>query len=179
MRLREKYQKEISKALMKEFGYKNVMQVPKVKKVVVNVGFGRQYKDKALVDNVIKVLTRITGQKPLMNKAKKSISSFKIREGNVIGASVTMRGARMWDFLEKLVSLSFPRVRDFRGISPDCIDRAGNLTVGFKEFVSFPEISPDEIDNLFGLEISVPSTAKTKAEGQALFTLMGFPFKAK
>jgi len=177
MRLKEKYQKEIIKALREKFGYKNAMQAPRITKVVVNVGFGRNYKEKAYVENVASVLRRITGQKPVMNKAKKSISSFKIREGNVIGASVTMRGARMWDFLEKLINVTYPRVRDFRGISTNGIDRNGNITVGFKEYVCFPEIGIDEVDNLFGLEVSVATTAKKKEEGVELFTLMGFPFK--
>ena len=163
---------------MKEkFGYKNAMAIPKITKVVLNVGFGRQTKEKAFVENVESVLSRITGQKPILTKAKKSISAFKLREGTVIGAAVTIRGQRMYDFLEKLVVVSFPRIRDFRGISEKQVDRTGNLTVGFKEHLSFPEIKAEEVDNVHGLEICIPTTAKTREEGLELFKLMGFPFK--
>lgn len=177
MRLQEKYKKEIAPALREKFGYKNVFETPRVQKVVLNVGFGRHTKDKAYIENVFNGLTRIAGQKPVLTKAKKSISAFKIREGMTIGATVTLRGNRMYDFLDKLVDITFPRVRDFRGISPKSIDRTGNLTVGFKEHLPFPEVKADEVDSLFGLEICIPSTAKNYEEGLELFTLMGFPFK--
>jgi large subunit ribosomal protein L5 len=177
MNIQEKYKKEIIPALKKEFGYKNSLEVPQVFKVVLNVGFGRHAKEKAYIDNVVKSLTKISGQKPVLTKAKKSISSFKIREGMTIGASVILRGKRMYDFIEKLVNVSFPRVRDFRGIDLKSVDRQGNLTVGFKEHLSFPEIKPDEVDNVFGLEVCLSTSAKTKKEGEVLFTLMGFPFK--
>lgn len=159
------------------FGYRNVMETPKITKVVVNVGFGRNAKEKAHVEAVEAHLVRITGQKPVLTKAKKSISAFKIREGMIIGATATLRGQRMYDFLEKVITLALPRIRDFRGISENIIDQKGNLTLGFKEYLSFPEIRTDEVDNMHGLEISVATTAKTKKEGLELFRLLGFPFK--
>jgi len=177
MNIKEKYKKEIIPALKEKLGYKNDLETPRLLKVVLNVGFGRHAKEKAYIDNVVKSLAKISGQKPILNKARKSISSFKIREGMTIGASVTLRSDRMYDFVDKLINLSFPRVRDFRGISLKSVDRQGNLTVGFKEHLSFPEIHPDEIDNSFGLEISLTTSAKTKEEGEELFKLMGFPFK--
>lgn len=177
MKIKDKYKKEVAPKLKEEFKCKNVMQIPKLTKVVVNVGFGRMAKEKAYVDNIISGLTRITGQKPVQNKAKKSISSFKVREGMVIGASVTLRGQRMWDFVDKLVNISMPRIRDFRGINDKCIDRTGNMTIGFKEHFSFPEIKLDEVENAFGLEVCLATTAKNRDEGLALFTLMGFPLK--
>lgn len=179
MRLQEKYKKEITKALKEKFGYKNVMQIPKPVKVVLNVGFGRQAKEKAFIDSVEKGLTRISGQKPIKTKAKKSVSAFKIREGMVIGCAVTLRGQRMWDFLDKLINVSFPRIRDFRGISDKIIDKQGNLTVGFKEHIAFPEISAEEVDNIFGLEVSIATNAQDAASGLELFRLMGFPFKSE
>lgn len=177
MNLRDKYKKQILPELKKQFGFKNDLEAPKVTKVVINVGFGRMAKEKNYVDNVVNGLTMISGQKPVLNKAKKSISSFKVREGMVIGASVTLRGKRMYEFLEKLINVSFPRIRDFRGISDKSVDRQGNLTVGFKEHLSFPEIKADDVENVYGLEISMTTSAKARPEGLALFTLMGFPFK--
>jgi len=175
--LQEQYKKEILPALREKFGYKNINQVPKITKVVLNVGFGRHTKEKAYIDNVLDALVRISGQKPVSTKAKKAISAFKIREGMVIGACVTLRGQRMWNFLDKLLTLSFPGVRDFRGISDKGIDRMGNMTIGFKEHLAFPEIKSDEIDNIFGLEVCLATTAKNREEGLELFKLMGFPFK--
>jgi large subunit ribosomal protein L5 len=177
MRLQEIYKKEITKKLKEKFGYKNVMQIPKLEKVVLNVGFGRSAKEKSYVDAVKKTLTLISGQKPIMTKAKKSISSFKIREGMVIGASVTMRGKRMFDFVEKLVNITYPRVRDFHGISDKCVDQKGNMTVGFKEHTVFPEIKVEDVENTHGLEICLATSAKTREEGVELFSLLGFPFK--
>jgi len=177
MSLKEKYQKEIKAKLKEQFNYTNDHQIPKVLKVVVNVGFGRNVKDKDLIEAVGKTLTKISGQKPVFTKSKKSISAFKIREGMVIGAAVTMRGPRMYDFLDKLVNATFPRVRDFRGIKKTCIDRNGNLTVGFKEHIAFPEIKVEETDTIHGLEVSVATSAKNKEEGLALLKLIGFPFK--
>lgn len=177
MKLQELYKKEILPKLKEKFGYKNNLEAPKLVKVVVNVGVGRNHKDKAFIQNVQKTLTMITGQKPVLTKAKKAISAFKIREGLVIGVAVTLRGARMYDFLEKLVNITFPRVRDFRGIEEKQVDRTGNLTVGFKEHIAFPEIKADEIDNIHGLEVSIATTAKTKEEGVEFFRLLGFPFK--
>jgi len=179
MRLKEKYNKEVVPKLKEKFGYKNINQVPKITKAVVNVGFGRHAKEKAYIEKVVDGLKRISGQKPVMAKARKSISSFKIREGMVIGASVKLRGARMYDFIDKLINITFPRVRDFRGISEKIIDRQGNLTVGIKEHLSFPEIKADDVENIFGLEISLSTNAKTREEGLEMFRLMGFPFKKK
>lgn len=177
MILQEKYKKEILPKLKEKFGYKNSLEAPKLLKVVVNVGVGRNAKDKAYVENAEKSLTRITGQKAMLTKAKKAISAFKIRQGMVIGVAVTLRGRRMYDFIDKLVNISFPRVRDFRGINESQVDRTGNLTIGFKEHLAFPEIKVDEIESTHGLEISISTTAKTREEGLELFRLMGFPFK--
>jgi len=177
MKLQEKYKKEIAPALKEKFGFKNVFEIPKVQKVVINVGFGRHAKEKAYIEAVANALGRIAGQKPVLTKAKKSISSFKIREGMTIGACVTLRGARMNDFLDKLINVTFPRVRDFRGITVKGIDKVGNMTIGFKDNLAFPEIKADEVDNMFGLEICMPTTAKTYEQGFELFKLMGFPFK--
>lgn len=177
MNIQEKYKKEIIPALKEKFGYKNDLETPGVIKVVLNVGFGKHAKEKAYIDNVLKSLAKISGQKPILTKAKKSISSFKIREGMTIGSAVTLRGKRMYDFIGKLINISFPRVRDFRGINLKSVDQQGNLTIGFKEHLSFPEVKPDEIDNIFGLEVCLSTSAKTKEEGEELFKLMGFPFK--
>ncbi|HNV12760.1 MAG TPA: 50S ribosomal protein L5 [bacterium] len=177
MTLKEKYQKEIVPALQDKFNYSNRLLVPKIKKVVINVGFGRRTKDKDYIDNIEKTLVKISGQKPVFTKAKKSISSFKIREGMIIGIMVTLRGERMYHFLDKLINVSFPRVRDFRGISEKSVDKQGNLTVGFKENSAFPEVKVDDINNIHGLEIIVDSTAENKEEGLELFRMFGFPFR--
>ena len=177
MNLQEKYKKQIVPRMKEKFGYKNNLEVPKLEKVVVNVGFGRHAKEKVYIENVQDAMSRMTGQKPVLSKARKSISSFKIREGQTIGASVTLRGKKMYDFVERLANISFPRVRDFRGIDSKSIDRLGNLTVGFKEHLAFPEIRGDEVENIFGLEVCLSNTAKSRDEGLELFSLMGFPFK--
>ena len=177
MKLQDKYKKQIIPELKKKFGYKNNLEAPRITKVVLNVGVGRHTKEKQYIDSVVESITRITGQKPVLNKARQSISSFKIREGNIVGVSVILRGKRMYDFVEKLINVSFPRVRDFRGISTKGVDRTGNMTVGFKEHLAFPEIKADEVDNIFGLEVCLTTTARTKEEGLELFTQMGFPFK--
>jgi len=177
MRLKEKYKKEIVPEIKKAFNYQNDMLAPRLLKVVLNVGFGHHAKEKEFMASVEKGLTAISGQKPVFTAAKQSVSAFKIREGMIIGAKVTLRGERMYDFVEKLVNITFPRVRDFRGISEKNLDRNGNLTVGFKEFVSFPEIKMEDVDNLFGLEVCLASSAKNRTEGLALFRLLGFPFK--
>jgi len=160
-----------------KFGFKNDMLVPRLNKVVINVGFGAHAKEKEFMASVEKGLASISGQKPVFAAAKKSVSAFKIREGMVIGAKVTLRGQRMYDFVDKLVNISFPRVRDFRGISDKAVDRSGNLTVGFKEYASFPEIKAEDVDNLFGLEICLATSAKNREQGLELFRLIGFPFK--
>jgi large subunit ribosomal protein L5 len=177
MRLIELYKKEIRNKLKENFGFKNIFSIPKLLKVSVNVGVGRLSKDKAHIENVVKTLTRITGQKPILVKAKKSISAFKVRQGDIVGISVTIRGARMYDFIEKMISITFPRVRDFRGLNPKNIDKQGNLSIGFKEHLAFPEIKADEVDNIHGLEVNIATSAKNYQEGLALFNLLGFPFK--
>jgi len=179
MSLKEKYQKEISPKLKEEFGYKNNLQVPKLDKVVLNSGLGKGLKDSAFIENVESTLTRISGQKPVKTKAKKSISNFKIREGMEIGMKVTLRGKRMYDFIEKFIKVTLPRVRDFRGLNPKSVDKEGNLNIGIKEHIAFPEIKADEIEKLHGLEVTVVTTAKTKKEGLALLKALGFPFKDK
>jgi len=174
--LYEQYKKEVVPALKKEFGYKNVMQVPRITKVVINSGVGRFVKETGYIDNVEKTLNRITGQKPVRTKARESISNFKIREGMEIGVVVTLRGPKMYQFLEKLVRVTFPRVRDFRGITDKAFDRQGNYTVGLKENVAFPEVKSGEVDKIHGLQIIINTTAKNKQEGKALLTHLGFPF---
>lgn len=174
--LYEKYKKVVVPALKKEFGYKNVMQVPKIKKVIINAGIGRFVKEPHYIDNVVNSLTKITGQKPVRTKAKKSISNFKIREGMEIGVMVTLRGARMYQFLEKFFSITLPRVRDFRGLSDKSFDKGGNYTVGFRENIAFPEIKSEEIEKIHGLEVIINTTAKNKEESKALLTHLGLPF---
>lgn len=174
--LYEQYKKEVVPALKKELELKNVMQVPKITKVVINAGIGRFVKEANFIDNVEKNLARITGQKPVRTKAKKAISNFKIREGQEIGVMVTLRGPRMYQFLEKLVRVTFPRVRDFHGIPDKSFDKKGNFTIGFKENVAFPEIKMDEIDKMHGLQIIINTSAKNKEEGRALLSHLGFPF---
>jgi len=175
--LHKQYNEKVLPALKEKFGYKNNLAVPTVSKIVLNVGVGKGLKEKDYVENVENTLTRITGQKPVKTKARKSISSFKIREGMVVGVKVTLRGPRMWDFLEKLINVTLPRVRDFRGISPKSFDGKGSYSLGFTEYISFPEITPDEIEKLHGLEIAVITTAENDEQGRELLTLLGFPFK--
>ena len=176
-RLQEKYKKEILPALKEKLGYKNVLAVPRIEKVVINVGTSKGLTDSKFNEVVENTLQRITGQKPVKAAAKKSISNFKIREGMVVGMVVTLRGTRMYDFIDKLINITFPRVRDFRGIETTTIDPKGNLNVGFKEHIAFPEISSDEVEKIHGLQISVVTTAKTKEEGLELLKFLGFPFK--
>ncbi|MBI2037493.1 MAG: 50S ribosomal protein L5 [Candidatus Magasanikbacteria bacterium] len=174
--LYEKYKKEIVPELKKELGLKNVMQVPKIKKVVINAGIGRFVKEPRFIENVESTLSKISGQKPIRTKAKKSISNFKTREGMEIGVAVTLRGTKMYQFLEKLVSITFPRVRDFRGLSEKSFDKNGNYTVGFKEYLAFPEIKSEELEKMHGLQIIINTNVKNKAEGKALLSKLGFPF---
>ena len=176
--LKEKYIKEVIPSMKKEFGYKNVLAIPKIEKVTINVGLGRSLNNKEFTGIVERTLVRITGQKPVFTKAKKSISAFKIREGMVVGAKVTLRGKRMYDFLSKLINITFPRVRDFRGIDvPNkYLDNAGVFSYGFKEHVVFPEIKTDEVEHIHGLEIAVSTTSKSKAECYFLLKYLGFPF---
>ena len=176
-RLLEKYKKEIVPALMKEVGYKNNLAVPKLEKVIINVGTGKGLTDSKFNDVVENTLERITGQKPVKVGAKKSISNFKIRQGALVGMIVTLRGRRMYDFVDKLINVTFPRVRDFRGISEKSVDPHGNLNVGFREHVAFPEIKSDEVEQIHGLQVSVVTTARTKDEGLKLLKYLGFPFQ--
>ncbi|OGH93675.1 MAG: 50S ribosomal protein L5 [Candidatus Magasanikbacteria bacterium RIFOXYD2_FULL_41_14] len=175
--LLQKYRKEVAPALMAEFGYKNIMQVPRIKKVIINVGSGRFAKDAAFLENIDNTLKKITGQKPVRTKAKKAISNFKIRENMDIGAMVTLRGKVMYDFLERMLDITLPRTRDFRGISAKSFDRSGNYTLGFKENSAFPELGSAEIDKVHGLEVVINIQAKNQEEGRALLTKLGFPFK--
>ncbi|MDD3285728.1 MAG: 50S ribosomal protein L5 [Patescibacteria group bacterium] len=177
MRLKEKYQKEIAPSLKEKFSYKNTILVPRLQKVVINIGFGKHAKEKEAISAIESALTKISGQKPILTKAKKSISAFKVREGMVIGAVATLRGERMYDFVEKLVNISFPRVRDFRGISDKGVDRNGNMTIGLKDYSCFPELKAEDIDQIYGLEICLNTNAKNREEGLALFQAFGFPFK--
>lgn len=175
-RLKETYNNEILPALMTEHSYSNTMEAPKVTKVIVNMGVGEAKTDAKAIDGAVKDLTAITGQKPIVTRAKKSIASFKIREGMVIGAKVTLRGERMYEFLDRLLSLALPRVRDFKGLN-DKFDGDGNYTLGLTEQLVFPEIDYDSIDKNRGMNITVVTTAKTDEEARSLLTLMGFPFK--
>lgn len=177
MTMKEQYMKEVLPKLVEKFQYKNNIQAPRVQKVVINVGFGRHSKDKDFIKNVQETLLRISGQRPVLTKARMSVSSFKVRQGMTIGAKVTLRSAKMYDFLEKLVNVTFPRVRDFRGISDKGVDNTGNITIGFKDNSAFPEVEAEDLDKLHGLEICISTTAKTREEGVELFRLMGFPFQ--
>jgi large subunit ribosomal protein L5 len=176
-RLKQRYRDEIVAKLQEEYSYKNVMQVPGIVKVVVNMGVGEAARDGKLIEGAIRDLTAITGQKPLVAKAKKSIAQFKLREGMPIGAKVTLRGDRMWEFLDRLVSVALPRIRDFRGLSGKQFDGNGNYTFGLNEQSMFHEINPDAIDRVRGMDITVVTTAATDDEGRTLLRLLGFPFK--
>ncbi len=176
MTLKEKYKKEVAPAIMKEGGHKNIMAVPKLEKVVLNAGLSKALKDPKYFDIIENTLSRITGQKPIKTKAKKSISNFKIRKDLVVGMKVTLRGKRMYDFVEKLINVTLARIRDFRGLSPRAVDSNGNLNIGFKEHIAFPEIRPDEIEKIHGLEVSVVTTSKNREQGLKFLKLLGFPF---
>jgi large subunit ribosomal protein L5 len=182
-KLSEKYKKQIVPEMMERFGYRNKMAVPKIKKIIVNCGFGKQVADKAskegekIQKHILQELSLITGQKPALRKAKKSISGFKLREGTVIGAVVTLRGRRMYDFLERLIFITLPRTRDFQGIDSKLFDQKGNLSLGFKEHTSFPEISVEKEKSIFGLEVTIVTTSKSREEGIELLRLIGFPIK--
>jgi large subunit ribosomal protein L5 len=178
-RLRDRYTKEVAPALQKEFGYKNVMAIPKIEKVVVNMGLGEATQNAKIVDTGADEVTRITGQKPVVTRAKKSIAQFKVRKGMPIGAMVTLRGERMWEFLDRLVSIALPRVRDFRGVSQRGFDGRGNFTLGLKDQLIFPEIDYMKVDKARGMNISVVTTAKTDEESRKLLQLLGMPFRAQ
>jgi large subunit ribosomal protein L5 len=175
-RLKDRYRKEMVPALMEEFGYRNVMEVPRLQKIVVNVGLGEALQDIKALDAATRDITTITGQKPIITRARKSIASFKLREGNPIGVKVTLRGNRMYDFLDRMCNVALPRRRDFRGISPDSFDGRGNYTLGFREQLVWPEVDYDSIDKIRGMEVTIVTTAKTDDEARRLLQLFGMPF---
>ena len=177
-KLREQYEKEVVPALMKKFQYKSIMQVPKLDKVVINIGLGDTKENPKSLENAMNDLTQITGQKPMITKAKKSIAAFKLREGANVGCKVTLRSDKMYDFVYKLFNVALPRVRDFRGVSADSFDGRGNYSMGIKEQLIFPEIEYDKIDRLRGMDIIFVTTAETDEEAKELLTLLGMPFKA-
>jgi large subunit ribosomal protein L5 len=175
-RLQDKYRDEALPALMEEFSYKNVMQAPKLQKIVVNIGLGEAVQNAKAIDAAVGDLTAITGQKPVVTRAKKSIAQFKLRAGMPIGAMVTLRGPRMYEFLDRLTAVALPRIRDFRGVSPNSFDGRGNYTLGLREQLAFPEIDYDKVDKARGLEMSFVTTARTDEEGRRLLALLGMPF---
>ncbi len=177
-RLKEFYKKEVVPALIKQFGYKSVMQVPRIEKIVLNMGVGEATSDKKILDNAVGDMTKIAGQKPVVTKARKAIAGFKIREGYPIGCMVTLRQSRMYEFLDRLVTIALPRVRDFRGISGRSFDGRGNYNLGVKEQIIFPEIEYDKVDAIRGMNITITTSAKTDAEARALLAAFKFPFKA-
>lgn len=176
-RLRERYQKEARPALLHEFGYANPYGIPEIHKVVLNVGLGEAIQNPRALDSATSDITAITGQRPVVTRARKSISQFKLREGMPIGVMVTLRGERMWTFLDKLMNIALPRVRDFRGVAPESFDGRGNYTLGIQEQLVFPEIEYDKIDKLRGMDISIVTTARTDEEGRRLLELLGMPFQ--
>ena len=178
-RLRQRFREELLPALQGELGFDNPMRVPRLEKIVVNVGVGEATREAKVLDSAIEDLKVITGQRPLVTKAKKSIASFKLRAGMSIGAKVTLRGDRMWEFLDRLLSVALPRIRDFRGLDPDAFDGRANYTVGITEQLIFPEIDYDKVDAVRGMDITIVTTAKTDEEGRALLRALGFPFRGQ
>jgi len=176
-RLRNKYKDEIVPQLMKDFGFKNIMQVPKLERIVVNMGLGEAVQNAKLIESAAEELKAITGRKPVITRAKKSIASFKLREGMPIGVMVTLRGEQMYDFLDRLVSIALPRTRDFKGISPKAFDGRGNYTLGIREQIVFPEINYDKIDRIKGMNVTLVTTAETDEQGRALLKSLGMPFR--
>jgi large subunit ribosomal protein L5 len=176
-RLKQIYKEEIAPALMEELSIKNVMEIPTIEKIVVNIGVGDALDNPKALDEAVRDLTTITGQRPVVTKAKKSIANFKLREGRLIGAKVTLRGDRMWAFLDRLVNVALPRVRDFRGISPDAFDGRGNYTLGIQEQLIFPEVNYDDVTILRGMEVSIVTTAENDDQARALLTRIGMPFR--
>jgi len=175
-RLKTRYRDEVIPAMMQEFDYRNVMQVPRLSKIVVNVGVGEALTDAKALDHTVEDIATITGQYPVVTRARKSIASFKLREGRTIGVKVTLRGKRMWDFFDRLANVALPRVRDFRGVSPDSFDGRGNYTLGLREQLLWPEVEYDKIDKIRGMEVSIVTTARTDEEGRRLLALLGMPF---
>ncbi|HEV8205839.1 MAG TPA: 50S ribosomal protein L5 [Acidimicrobiia bacterium] len=176
-RLKQRYESDVRPQLQRELGLRNIMEVPRLEKIVLNCGVGLATQQQSLLDGAVTDLTVITGQKPLVTRAKKSIAGFKLRAGNPIGAKVTLRGARMWEFYDRLVSLAIPRIRDFRGMEPNSFDGRGNYTFGVTEQLIFPEIDYDSIDTVRGMDITIVTTANSDGEGRALLTALGFPFR--
>ena len=176
-RLKERYVEEIRPTLRREFGYSNDFQVPKLDKIVVNVGLGEAIQNNRALDSAVQDLSLITGQKPIITRSKKSIAAFRLREGMAVGAKVTLRGRRMYEFYDRLTNAALPRIRDFRGVSPNSFDGRGNYTLGLQEQIVFPEIDYDQIDKVRGLEVSIVTTADTDEEGHRLLTLLGMPFQ--
>jgi len=174
--LHRRYREEVAPALIKEFGYTNPMQVPRLEKIVVNIGLGEALQNAKALDAAVGDLTQITGQKPIVTRARRSIAQFRLRTGNAIGAKVTLRGERMWDFLQRLTNLALPRLRDFRGVPSRSFDGRGNYSLGLREQLAFPEIDYDKIDRLRGLEVSIVTTARTDEESKRLLELLGMPF---
>src|SRR5947209_12347167 len=176
-RLKQRYREELRARLKEDLGFENIMQVPRLEKIVVNMGVGGATQQASLLEGAVNDLTVITGQKPVITRARKSIAGFKLREGNAIGAKVTLRGARMWEFFDRLVSIAIPRIRDFRGLPPDSFDGHGNYTFGVTEQLIFPEINYDRIDTVRGMDITICTTARTNDEARALMAAFGFPFR--
>lgn len=176
-RLKERYREEVVPAMMKEFEYSNIMRVPRLKKVVVNVGVGEALDNAKALDFVVQDVATITGQQPVITRARKSIANFKLREGRSVGVKVTLRGDRMWSFLDRMMNIALPRRRDFRGVSPDSFDGRGNYSLGFREQLVFPEVSYDKIDKIRGFEVSIVTTAESDEEGYRLLALLGMPFR--
>ena len=177
--MHERYQKEVAPALFKQFGFRNVMQVPRIEKIVVNIGVGEALDNAKALEAAVGDLTTVTGQKPVTTKARKSIANFKLREGRLIGAKVTLRGERMWAFLDRVLNIALPRVRDFRGVSADAFDGRGNYTLGLRDQLVFPEIEYDKIDKLRGMEITIVTSAKNDEQARALLQMLGMPFGKK
>jgi large subunit ribosomal protein L5 len=176
-RLRKKYKEEIIPQLMKDFSFRNIMQVPKLERVIINMGLGEAVQNAKLIESAVEELTAITGRKPIVTRAKKSIASFKLREGMPIGVMVTLRGEQMYDFVDRLVSIALPRTRDFKGISPKAFDGRGNYTLGIREQIVFPEINYDKIDRIKGMNVTFVTTAETDEQGRALLKSLGMPFR--
>jgi len=176
--MKQKYLEEVRPALVKRFEYKNTLQAPRIEKIVINMGLGEGKDNPKILDAAVNDLSLITGQKPIITRARRSVASFKVREGNPIGCKLTLRGVRMYDFLDKLFSVALPRVRDFRGISPHSFDGRGNFTIGIKEQLIFPEIEYSQVERVLGMDITIVTTAETDEEARELLTLMGMPFRA-
>ncbi len=177
--IQKRYSDQVVPSLISEFSYGNVMQVPRIEKIVLNVGVGEAVDNPKSLDGAVTDLRQITGQQPVINKAKKSIANFKLREGRPIGTKVTLRGERMWALLDRLINIALPRIRDFRGVSPDTFDGRGNYTIGLREQLAFPEIQYDKIDKVRGMEITIVTSAKTDEEGRRLLKLLGMPFQER